>query len=84
MLDNLLIRECNAKDESAFIKLNLTFMQEVMAENPYWTSLKMPTEEEMRNVFKEALSMPEHIQIFVGEIDGEVIGYANTLMVYSI
>lgn len=84
MLDNLIIRKCGEEDESAFVKLNLDFMQEVMAENPYWTSLKIPTEEEMKNIFREALSMPEHILIFVGEVDGEVIGYANTLTAYSI
>jgi GNAT superfamily N-acetyltransferase len=81
---NLIIRECNAKDELAFVKLNLAFMQEIMAENPYWTSMKIPTEQEMRIIFKEALSMPEYILIFVAEVDGEVIGYANTWTVYSI
>jgi ribosomal protein S18 acetylase RimI-like enzyme len=84
MLDNLIIRKCNEKDKSAFIKLNLNFMKETMDENPYWTSLKIPTEEEMENVFKEALSMPEHIMIFVSEVDDEVVGYANTWTDYSI
>lgn len=81
---NIIIRECNAKDESAFVKLNLAFMQEVMAENPYWTALKMPTEEEMTIAFREALSMPDNILIFVAEVNGEVIGYANTWTVFSI
>lgn len=84
MLDNLIIRECDLKDESAFVKLNMAFMKEVMAENPYWTTLKMPTEEEMSIVFKEALSMPDNIMIFVAEVNGEVIGYANTWTVFSI
>ncbi|KUO69324.1 MAG: hypothetical protein APF77_16155 [Clostridia bacterium BRH_c25] len=84
MIDNLIIRECDAKDKTAFVKLNLDFMQEVMAENPYWTSLKIPSEEEMGSVFKEALSMPEHILIFVAEVDGKVVGYVNTWTVYSI
>ena len=66
---NLIIRECDTKDESAFVKLNLAFMQEVMAENPYWTALKMPTEEEMAIDFREALSMPDNILIFVAEAD---------------
>jgi len=84
MLDNLIIRKCSKEDEFAFVKLNLDFMQEVMAENPYWTTLKIPTEEEMKNIFREAMSMPEHVLIFIGEVDGEVIGYANTLTAYSI
>jgi len=84
MADNLVIRKCEAKDKSVFIKLNLDFMKEAMEENPYWTSLKIPAEEEMENVFGAALNMPEHIMIFVGEVDGEVVGYANTWTVYSI
>ncbi len=84
MLGNLTIRKCDKRDESAVVKLNLNFMQEVMAENPYWTSLEIPTEEEMKNILREALTMPENILIFVGEIDGNVIGYANTWTVYSI
>jgi len=83
MLGNLIIRKCDAKDETSFVKLNLDFMQEVMAENPYWTSLKIPTEEEMKDIFREALGMPGNILIFVGEVDGKVIGYANTWTVYS-
>lgn len=84
MVDNLVIRKCDVKDESAFVKLNLDFMKEVMEENPYWTSLKMPTEEAMRAIFREALRMPESILIFVAEVDGEVVGYTNTWTVYSI
>ncbi|MCB2311906.1 GNAT family N-acetyltransferase [Clostridium tagluense] len=84
MIGTPIIRKCDAEDESSFVKLNLHFMQEVMAENPYWTSLKIPTEKEMKSMFREALIMPEHILIFVVEVDGEVIGYANTWTAYSI
>lgn len=84
MSGDITVRKCDSKDESAFVKLNLDFMREAMAENPYWTSLKAPTEQEFNDIFKEALSMPEHILIFVAEIDGKVVGYANTWTAYSI
>lgn len=84
MLNNINIRKCEIKDESAFIKLNLDFMKEVFSVNPYWTTLKISSEEEMKDTFREALSMPEHILIFIVEIDGKVIGYVNTWTVYSI
>ena len=84
MAVNLIIRKCEAEDKLAFIKLNLDFMKETMEENPYWKSLKIPTEEEMECVFGAALNMPERITIFVCEVDGEVVGYANTWTVYSI
>lgn len=84
MLNKINIRKCELKDESEFIRLNLKFMEETLSANPYWTTLKMPTEEEMKNTFREALTMPENISIFVVEVDGKVIGYANVWTVYSI
>lgn len=84
MFKNLVIRRCEPEDESAYIQLNMDFMQEVMSSNPYWASLRMPTEEEMKSVFKEAMNTPDEILIFVCEADGEVVGYTNTWTVYSI
>ena len=79
-----MIRSCTEKDKSAFVRLNLEFMQEVMASNPYWARLNQPSAEEMGRIFMEALTMPENIQIFIAELNGEIVGYANTWTVYSI
>lgn len=83
-MNNIIIRQCCASDEAGFVKLNLQFMREVMEENPYWTTLKMLSEEEMKAVFHEALTKPQQIIIFVAELDNEIVGYANTWTVYSI
>lgn len=83
-MNNLIIRRCEEKDEFEYVGLNLNFMKDVMEENPYWDSLKMPTEEEMRKTFREALGKSDHLMIIVAEKDGKVIGYANTWTVYSI
>jgi ribosomal protein S18 acetylase RimI-like enzyme len=80
----LTIRVCTESDKSSFVRLNLEFMQEVMASNPYWAALSQPSTEEMGRIFSEALTMSEQIQIFIAEINGEVVGYANTWTVYSI
>lgn len=84
MIGNPVIRKCVATDESAFVSLNLAFMSESFTEDPFWASTKLPTEEEMENIFREALRMPEYICIFVIECDDVVIGYANTWLVFSI
>jgi len=84
MLGNLIFRLCTVKDRAAFVRLNLEFMQEVMVSNPYWAKLNQPSEVEMERVFMEALAVPENIQIFVAELNGEIVGYANTWTVFSI
>lgn len=84
MSGSLTIRACTEKDKSAFVRLNLEFMQEVMASNPFWAGLNQPSVEEMARIFLEAITMPENIQIFIAELNGEIVGYANTWTVYSI
>lgn len=84
MTGDLIIRTCLPQDEQAFVGLNLAFMRETMASNPYWRALDLPSTEDMGRVFREALEAPESIQIFIAEMDGEVIGYANTWKTYSI
>lgn len=84
MSKTAIIRRCVESDKSAFVRLNLEFMQEVMDSHPYWASLHRPSAEEMGRTFMEALSRPENIQIFVAEWNGEVAGYTNTWAAYSI
>lgn len=84
MTHPLLIRPGLASDEQAFVRMNLEFMSETMASNPYWKTLGLPSPEEMGRVYREALEVPESIRIFVAELDGEVAGYANTWTTYSI
>lgn len=84
-MDNkIVIRGCETKDEKTYIRMNLEFMESVRKENPYWDNLKFPSEEEMREVFYEAISSPKDIKIFIIEQDNNIIGYVNTWCVYSI
>lgn len=84
MSNEFTVRPCEEKDREAFIRLNLAFMAEALEGNPYWATLKMPGEKELGETFGEALKRPEDIRIFVGELEGQVIGYANTWTVFSI
>jgi ribosomal protein S18 acetylase RimI-like enzyme len=84
MAENLVIRACTTKDEAAFIRLNTEFMQEAMTANPYWGTLGVPSPEEMGRIFREALAARETIQVFLAEVNGKPVGYANTWTVYSV
>lgn len=84
MIENIIIRPCKPEDEEAYVKMNLDFMLSVMEEHPYWDSLKIPTEDEMRQIFREAIAAPEQIMITIAEHNGRMIGYSNTWTVYSI
>ena len=80
----LRIRDCEARDEESYVRLNLRFMDEVKQDNEYWSALATPTEEQLRGVFREALARPEAIRIFVAEYDGAVVAYANTFSFFSV
>jgi GNAT superfamily N-acetyltransferase len=82
--DNLVFRACTEKDRAALVRLNLEFMQEAMAANPYWMELNQPSAEKMERIILNALAMPESIRIFVAELDGEIVGFANTWTVFSV
>lgn len=82
--NNLVIRDCEVKDKKAYIKMNLEFMESVRKEHPYWENLKLPSEDEMREVFYQAMSSPNDIKIFIIEKDNNLIGYVNTWCVYSV
>ncbi|TCO73678.1 GNAT family N-acetyltransferase [Marinisporobacter balticus] len=84
MNERLHVRLCSLEDEEAYIRLNLDFIKSVRKEHPYWNYLKLPTEEDMKSVFGEALSKKHEIMMFIVEYDKKVIGYANTWSVYSI
>ncbi|MFT5872831.1 MAG: ribosomal protein S18 acetylase RimI-like enzyme [Clostridium sp.] len=64
--------------------MNLDFMELVRKEHPYWDNLKFPSEDEMREVFNQAISSPNDIKIFIIEHDNIIMGYANTWDVYSV
>jgi len=84
MADNLTIRCCEKKDELTYVDLNLAFMEESLAEDPYWTRIKIPTRQAMGETFREALGMPELMTLFIAEIGGEACGFANIQRCYSI
>lgn len=84
MDSNLVIRDCQTKDEKPYIAMNLEFMALVRREHHYWDNLKFPSEDEMREVFYQAISSPNDIKVFIIEEDNSVIGYVNTWCVYSV
>jgi GNAT superfamily N-acetyltransferase len=80
----LRVRHCEARDEEAYIRLNLAFMEAVKQGSAYWSSIPASTAPQMRKVFGEIMALQESMQIFVAELDGIVVGYANAYTVYSV
>lgn len=78
------VRPCESKDENAYVEMNLAFMEMIRREHPYWTMLKMPSPDEMRAIFREAMASPAGVTIFIIERAGIPIGYINAWMVYSV
>ena len=79
-----LVRRCEARDEGEWVRLNLQFMDEVKRDSEYWSTLKTPTETELRRIFAEILALPESVPVFVAERNGPVVAYANTCASYSV
>jgi ribosomal protein S18 acetylase RimI-like enzyme len=83
MVAELVIRAATLEDESAWVRLNRAFMQEVADSDPAWGTLEVPSPEALGRTFREALATPEGIRIFL-VLGEEVQGYANTWTVYSV
>ena len=78
------VRKAENFDKKGYAELNLRFMKEVMAENPYWRQIEPPSVSEMENSFIEATAENKNLVIFVAEIKGKIVGYINSYEFYSI
>lgn len=81
---NFNVHPCKLSDEDAYVSMNLKFISSVRDEHPYWESLNLPNEDQMRINFRQALSNPHSITMYIAELNGTPIGYSNTWCVYSI
>lgn len=78
------VRPAEYGDMRAWISLNREFMAYELADSGFWNNVNERPDSEFETVFKEALGKPEHISIFIIEEDGEAIGFANLLTIFSV
>ena len=55
-----------------------------IANSDFWNNVDESKHEELAKTFDEAIKNPQHITIFMIEHQGEIIGFANLMMIFSV
>lgn len=79
-----MLRTAEIKDKADWIRLNREFMDFEIQDNNLWNNIDKTENEELGEVFEEALKNPENIVIFMIEKDGKIIGFANVIKIFSV
>lgn len=79
-----MLRLAEMKDMTDWIRLNREFMDFEIQDNNLWNNIDLAENEELAEVFAEALKSPENIAIFMIEDDDKTIGFANLVKIFSV
>ena len=79
-----MIRFAKAEDKNLWVKLNIDFMKFEIANSDFWNNVDESKHEELAKTFDEAIKNHENITIFMIEHQGEIIGFANLMTIFSI
>ena len=79
-----MLRTAEEKDKRSWIKLNREFMEFEIQDDNLWNHIDKAKDEDLAEVFDEALNKPEHITIFMIEDEGETVGFANLMAIFSV
>ena len=79
-----MLRKAKAEDRADWIKINRAFMDFEIQDNNLWNNIDLAENEELGEVFEEALKSPENIVIFMIEEEGKTIGFANIIKIFSV
>ena len=79
-----MIRFAKAEEKNLWVKLNIDFMKFEIANSDFWNNVDESEHEELAKTFDEAIKNPQHITIFMIEHQGEIIGFANLMMIFSV
>lgn len=80
----LTFRLANAEDARKWIKLNREFMAFEMTDDAPWGDAAGISDEEFEAIFHDALNQSERIKLLLIEEDGEPVGFANLLIIFSV
>ena len=79
-----MLKKAQAADKAIWIKLNREFMEFEIQDDKLWNHIDKAKDEELGEVFDEALETPELITIFMIEDRGKIVGFANLMTIYSV
>ena len=80
----LTYRLCTPDDGNIWIKLNRSFMAEEIQDAELWNDTGSAGEEQFEETFRKALDAEDMIGLMLFEEDGEVVGFANVLTIFSV
>ena len=84
MENALRIRQCTPADLEAWITLNREFMAFEIQGDSVWNSAETTPDEKFAGTFAEALASPEAITLYLIEKNGEPVGFANLMIIFSV
>ena len=79
-----MLRKAQKQDKSRWVKLNREFMDFEIQDDNLWNHIDNAKDEELADVFDDAMERPEQITLFMIEENGEVIGFANLMTIFSV
>lgn len=77
-------RRCEKKDVDSWIKLNREFIAYENQDDDLWNGINEVSDKRFAQTFEEALAAPELISLLIFEEDGEAVGFANLMTLFSV
>ena len=77
-------RLCDKTDKACWIAMNREFMAEEIQDDDLWNNTNETSDEQFSHTFMEALASDDLISLMIFEEDGEPVGFANLMTIYSI
>jgi len=80
----MVVRTCGMKDEKIWIQMNREFMDFEIQDGQLWNNANEGSDDELQRTFSEAMAHPELVTLMLIEIDGEPVGFANLMTIFSV
>ena len=77
-------RFCTEEDFPVWLELNRAFMEEEIQDNSLWNCVDQDETEKFYRTFCKARKENDFIRLFLFEVDGQTIGFANVLIIFSV
>lgn len=79
-----MLRKAKQEDRNKWVRLNREFMDFEIQDDNLWGHIDTSKDEELADIFDQAMEKPEYITLFMIEENGETIGFANLMTIFSV
>lgn len=80
----LTYRLCEEKDCELWIRMNREFMSEELQDDELWNGADAVSDEQFAETFSVGLEASDNARFLLFENDGDVIGFANLMIIFSV